>query len=118
MAVCENSTAPSRRTLVAAALAVPVLTMAPGREDESILALFHRHIALRTTMNAAMSEAEADRVIVALDDLADRIMALPSRSAADFAAKLIVDSCCGDLSSDWERGALWIEARALTGMAR
>lgn len=52
------------------------------------------------------------------DQIEDRLMALPSLTAADFAAKVIVDTVQGCMFSDWDTGALWIEARALTGWGK
>ena len=43
------------------------------------------------------------------------IMRLPTTCAADFAAKAIVDTAEAGCLSEWETGALWKEARALTG---
>lgn len=47
--------------------------------------------------------------------IGDQLMALPSTCAADFAAKVIVDTGAGNFLSDWDDGDLWVEARALTG---
>ena len=52
------------------------------------------------------------------DRLEEEMMSLPAVSAADFAAKLIVDSVNGSLFSDWDNGKLWREARALVGIER
>ena len=47
-----------------------------------------------------------------------KMMAQPSQTAADFAVKVIVDTNLGCLYSNWESGALWIEARALSGWGK
>lgn len=60
-------------------------------------------------------DEEMDRLFYCRSDkIEDEMMALPCICAAEFAAKLIVDTVRGRLFSDWETGALWVEARALT----
>lgn len=92
-----------------------------------IMALFHKHreilkasaqciiAAQGAKAKAQDREAEA-RVIEKLNKMEAELMALPATCAADFAAKVIIDTCCGDSYPDWITGALWREARELTGM--
>ena len=80
--------------------------------------LFYRHQQLREQFARACDlddEAAEDAIFDRMVAVENEMMALPSISAADFAAKVIVDTSRGGLFSDWETGALWIEARELTG---
>lgn len=92
-----------------------------------IMSLFHKHravlknsaqciIAAHGPRAKARDRAAAARVIEKLNKIEAELMALPTTCAADFAAKVIMDTCCGGACSDWETGALWREARELTGM--
>ena len=104
----------SRRSLLAAPLALlPSNTSA--RTESEILRLFYQHERLREQLNAENEEAAEDRIIKEMQAVGRRMMALPSTTAADFAAKAIVNSARGSLFPDWESGKLWIEARNLTG---
>lgn len=97
----------------------------PAMSD--ILTLYHRHEALcleastyQTGLRGEAEDRELDRLFFnEADECAAKMMSLPSQSPADFAAKLVVDSCQGDHFSDWETGVLWREARNLiaTGSA-
>ncbi|RME99984.1 MAG: hypothetical protein D6773_12135 [Alphaproteobacteria bacterium] len=101
-----------------AALAAPLVLLPRNtfaRTESPILRLFHEYERLRPALEAAGDEAEADRLYDRMSVLEAEMMALPSVTAADFAAKTIRDSCRGVMFSDWETGGLWIEARALTG---
>jgi len=49
------------------------------------------------------------------DQLAKELMTLPCTCAADFAAKLIVDTIKGSCVQEWKTGDIWAEARRLTG---
>ncbi|TPE53214.1 hypothetical protein [Amaricoccus solimangrovi] len=88
--------------------------------NTEILSLFREYRAL---MDAAGTYPnDTDEVLERLfhrpaREILDRMMALPCTCAADFAAKVIADTCEGGLLSDWETGDLWIEARDLTGYA-
>lgn len=64
-----------------------------GDEDEEMAVLFWR---------------PRERVI-------EDMLATPSSSATDFAAKLLADTGHGSYFSDWATGALWREARTLVG---
>lgn len=49
------------------------------------------------------------------DEIAKELMILPCTCAADFAAKLIVDTIKGSCVQEWKTGDIWAEARRLTG---
>lgn len=49
------------------------------------------------------------------DEIAKELMMLPCICAADFAAKLIVDTIKGSCVQEWKTGDIWAEARRLTG---
>lgn len=118
----------NRRTLLAAAPAA--LAAAPASAlciidpaDTPVMRLFRQHQAI---MDAARdytpvssgkaADEEMDRLFYCRSNkIEEEMMALPCTCAADFAAKVIVDTCCGGLFSDWETGAIWQEARALVG---
>ena len=121
----------SRRTLLTAlpvtsvALALPAPIFGEPEADTPILRLFRQHRKIIDAAGAHVCAAEGKAEDEELERLfyrrADRIeaelMALPCTCAADFAAKVIVDTCQGGLFSDWETGAIWQEARALTASA-
>ncbi|MFC0339788.1 hypothetical protein [Paracoccus niistensis] len=118
----------NRRALLKAAPALAMAGAVPAMASEGdtpILRLFRQHQAIN---DAAMvhvcvatgkdEDEELDRLFYReRDRIQDEMMALPCTCAADFAAKVIVDTCNGGLFSDWETGAIWQEARALTGGA-
>ncbi|MBF52524.1 MAG: hypothetical protein CL813_06185 [Confluentimicrobium sp.] len=89
-----------------------------------ILRLFHEHRAIREAAAAHVcavdgkgEDAELERLFYGRSDQIEaQLMALPCTCAADFAAKLIVDTHEGETYSHWETGAIWQEARALTGL--
>lgn len=95
------------------------------RDDGSILALYRRHEALVAAGGAYEALASGKDENAELDALfwdevnaiAAKMDALPSVTAADFAAKAIVATAKGGLSCDWETDSLWIEARALLDAA-
>lgn len=67
-----------------------------------------------TGMTGDEENDELDRLFYnRRDQLEARMMALPCLCAADFAAKVVVSTCQGDLFHDWDTGAIWKEARAL-----
>ncbi len=109
---------------VGAALVMPT-TVRAEEHATPILRLYHQHKAIneaaeRHTRAAFGNEqdAELDRMYRQhTDRIEAEIMALPCTCAADFAAKVIVDTCQGNIFSDWETGAIWVEARALIGGA-
>ena len=107
----------TRRALLASVPAVA----APAPESE-ILRLFREYRDLVIAGNAheptdpATETEEMDRLFWnRTREIEAQMLALPSTSAADFAAKVIVNTMQGDAMEPWETGALWIEARALTG---
>lgn len=119
-----------RRSLLAAlpaagALALTTPSLAQADEgDTEIMRLFRQHRAILKARSDHVFRgdfATEDEELEALfcrdaDTLEKSIMALPSTCAADFAAKMIVSSVCGNLLDDWEGGQVWKEARSLTGL--
>ena len=120
----------SRRSLLAALPAAGALTLtAPSLAqaedgDTEIMRLFRQH---RAIMKAGSEydwdrddpdvDEELDRLFYShTDQLENAILSLPCTCAADFAAKMIVSSSCGQLIDDWEEGEVWQEARTLTGL--
>lgn len=105
-----------------AALAIPAMAEADERRTQ-ILRLFHQHQAIldaaaKHISATASVDEELERLFYCRSDkIEEEMMALPCTCAADFAAKVIVDSARGGRVSDWETGAIWKEARALTGGA-
>lgn len=93
--------------------------------DTPILRLFRQFQEISAAAEAHVTDATGPAEDEEMDRLfwdrafriKDELMALPSTCAADFAAKVIVDTCRGGLFSDWETGALWEEARTLTRCA-
>lgn len=63
-------------------------------------------------------EKALEALFVRCDLVEETLMAQLSQTAADFAVKVIVDTHRGCLYSNWETGALWIEARALSGWGK
>lgn len=97
-----------------------VLPAPPEAEDTEILRLYRRHRDLFAAAAAEgrISNEALDRLYYReADAIRDRIAELPSTCAADFAAKLIVAAVGGHEMLDWDHGAIWREARALTGEA-
>ena len=96
-----------------------------GSNDTPILRLFREHQEVidaatnyTTSATGKDEDEEMDRLFYQrANQIEGEMMALPCTCAADFAAKVIVDTVKGGLFSDWETGALWVEARALTGSA-
>ena len=98
-----------------------------GKVHTPILRLFHEHQAILLAANEyhyagehirteSDIDAELDRLFYQHSDRIEaELKALPCTCAADFAAKMIIDTVRGEVFSDWETGALWVEARALTG---
>ena len=119
-----NNPALSRRTVVACmaaapAASVPALADAP-KDNSEILRLFHEHQAYRAWINdhaGRWPDEELDSHLDRLDVIGDRLMALPTTCAGDFAAKVIIATWQGEMFPCWETGQLWKEARALTGRA-
>ena len=95
-----------------------------SQPDTPILRLFHERQNILDAAGehiCAATGADADDELERLfychaDELEVQMMALPCTCAADFAAKLITDTCQGGLFSDWNEGQIWREARGLVGM--
>lgn len=90
--------------------------------ETPILRLFRKHREiLDAAWNHVCTEADEDEELERLfyrrsDKIVAEMMALTCTCAADFAAKVIVDTRRGELIDKWETGALWQEARALVGI--
>ncbi|MGR1582436.1 hypothetical protein ACSSNL_13340 [Thalassobius sp. S69A] len=68
----------------------------------------------QTDLTGDAEDEEQDRLFwEPREVMVDQLMALPAVTAAEFAAKLIVDTLNGQALDDWHTGALWKEARAL-----
>ena len=115
---------PRRGILKAIPLAAVGIATASQAEQQSaetpILKLFHEHQALIDQMERYDGEDMSDEYIDRrfhnpAKRLEAEMMAIPCTCAADFAAKIIVDTSRGGLFSDWETGEIWAEARELTG---
>ncbi|PZQ49788.1 MAG: hypothetical protein DI556_09975 [Rhodovulum sulfidophilum] len=86
--------------------------------DREILRLFHERRAILAALpnHPIDTDEEHERLFYGpADVLRDRMMAIPAKTSAGFAAKVIVDTSEGGLFTDWETGELWKEARRLTG---
>lgn len=113
----------SRRTLLTAlpasgaALALPNLTGAATLADTPVMALFREWRRLHEAGFGPMTEEEADEVSDRMSLLAKRMMAVPSDSAADLAAKVIALTGFGTFDlSDGFASDFWVELRQLTAI--
>lgn len=61
------------------------------------------------------NDAILDAKVEEMHKIETKMMKLPTTCAADFAAKVIVDTSEAVCLSEWQTGQLWKEARALTG---
>lgn len=104
----------------ASALALPTPTVAaPG--DSEVMTLYRQIVSLRREMEAfpteGLTEEDLDRLFYdRLDAIEEQLMKLPSTSAADLAAKMLVAHCFGVFSCLHEDAPVWTEAWALVGM--
>lgn len=105
-----------------AVIAAPAVAIAdPNDGDTAILRLFRERCDLRDAINNAWmndpdtSDEALDADVDVMRAIEAQMMRLPTTCAADFAAKVIVDTAEAGCLSEWETGALWKEARALTG---
>ena len=105
---------------LASALAIPTPTVtAPG--DSEIMTLFRQLVSLRREMEAfpteGLTDEDLDRLFFdPMDAIEDQLMKLPSTSAADLAAKMLVAHCFGVFSCLYGDAPVWTEAWALVGM--
>jgi len=113
---CGNAPALPRRTVLACGPLLVVglsSTATPTQALESeIQPLFQQWATTRTAASSG-TEAECDAAVDRLTELEEQICALPSRSAADFAAKIVAWSSWGDFGLPEEDHPIWAEARAL-----
>ena len=102
-----------------AMIVAPAASIAnPNDGDTAILRLFRQHREFGRWINSLpgdRTDEDDEPHFAKLFQIADEMMSLPSTCAADFAAKVIIDTVEGGCFSEWETGALWKEARALTG---
>lgn len=117
-----------RRSFISATAATPLAAFSVGTgtlhadPETEVLRLFHKHRAIidaARTHVCVMERKDHDleleqRFYRYSDKIEAQMMAMTCTSAADFAAKMIVDTCRGVVFSDWETGTIWQEARALT----
>ena len=111
----------TRRALLKAAPALALVgagTAAASQADSPIMTLMRRYMELTQAadVHPSMDDDEMELLFYQeRDRIEDEMMALPSVTAADFAAKAIVATCRGGLCLDWKKDPLWVEARALIG---
>lgn len=87
--------------------------------ESPIQALFRQHNAIEKRIGSLAQTAtneDLEPYYEELFEVHDQLMAIPAQSAADFAAKVIVDTCRGSTFAEWEDGHLWKEARQLVGV--
>lgn len=87
-------------------------------KDTPILQLMRKRMEMVRDLQQSTdtTDEENEKKDEKLRALEDELMAMPTTCVADFAAKLIVDTCEAGLFSDWKLGSLWREARDLVGM--
>ena len=111
----------TRRAMLATPVVVyPTFARPSNRADSEILRLFDRHLEITSRAahhrcQEADQDAELDRLFYNEADRIERnMMALPSRTPAEMAAKMIV-AHCHDLSHTnlLHDNPVWIEARRL-----
>lgn len=96
----------------------------PVQKPSRILELFHQFCETRDRANrhvpTATGKAEDEEMELLFwmrcDLLETQIKAEPCTTAAEFAAKMIIETDHGSLIPDWEEHPIWQEARALVGM--
>lgn len=114
---------PSRRRLVAGLAAAGVVLPGVGAaaEESEMLSLYRRYCALDAEAAADRRLSEEEREVrfwAEMDRVEARMMALPSTSAADLAAKMLVAHGHGDHTCLPESDPAWREALALVGADR
>lgn len=113
--------ATTRRALLKAAPALAMIGAVPAEAantESPIMTLMRRYMELTQAadVHPSMDDDEMELLFYQeRDRIEDEMMALPSATAADFAAKAIVATCRGGLCLDWNTDPLWREARALIG---
>ncbi len=121
--VCANSPAMFRRMMMTILPVAGVSCAAPLLAQEGtseILRLFHAHRRITKAAHIyARTVSDQDEDLEMLfyrrtDRIQDAMMALPSSSAADFAAKMIISHCDGEFSCLSDEDPVWVEARQLT----
>ncbi|MBY0559315.1 hypothetical protein [Hyphomicrobium sp.] len=88
------------------------------RAWEAINAEAHEY-AVDDSLDIDAADKLLDRLFYGrAEAIKNELMTLPCTCAADFAAKLIVDTIKGSSIQEWETGEIWTEARRLTGISR
>ena len=115
---------PTRRAVLAALPAVGFAPAAapagPPPGDTPILRLFRRRNALSEAarLHPSVDDDELERLFYReADELEAELMASPCTCAADFAAKLLTDTCAGEVWTWGPDNLLVVEARELVGEA-
>ncbi|WP_306753867.1 hypothetical protein [Paracoccus actinidiae] len=97
-------------------MTVHTVNLADEAQTE-ILRLFRRHQALTEEaerhIQSGHDDEDGQRFAAQIADLEDKMQALPSTCAADFAAKAIALTGIGQSLPDTETDPFWVEARAL-----
>lgn len=92
---------------------------AADETDSEIMRLYREwHVLDEWVEGPATNGVADDEIDQACDELRAierRMMAIPATTAAEFAAKVVVNTCKGRCLDDWESGALGKEARRLVG---
>jgi len=113
---CANTPALPRRLFLASLPLASVVLTSPtsgsASEPSQILRLF-RHWEDLERSAEEVSEQECDRITQRMTELADAMCALPSRSAADFAAKVTAYTIWGGLGLPQPPHPIWQDARRL-----
>lgn len=80
------------------------------REYEGLVKAAEQHVVQTASEDEEMEALYYSRI----DEIESIVADLPTTSAADFAAKVIVATRLGSVFPDWTMDSLWCEARALT----
>lgn len=116
---CATTPALSRRAVLDTTPVAPAATETVAEfptDGSEIVTLFHQHQAYREWINDranGLSDNQIETHFDRLKMIEAQIMELPSKSAADFAAKVVVDFCEGSSLSSLEANGIWKEAKAL-----
>lgn len=98
----------------------PALPVATTTNTQTpVMAVFARYVAYRDWLNAFpvnTPDSEMDPRYAGLLEIEAEMMALPTLTATDLAAKAIVDGGFGDFANAWATSPFWREARKLTGL--
>lgn len=104
---------------------IEILATKDNRPASAIIQKFNAYQSLIAeaddyfaAMGCKVSDDEMDRRFHHhAEALKCQILAMPTTSAADFAAKMILATNAGELFPKWESADIWAEARMLTDSA-